>query len=463
MKKHLKRLTALAVSCAMSVSLFTACGHEHDWSDWEVEEEANCVNAGEKVRFCDCGEEQTKRIPVQGHTEGEWIVDKEPTCTGNGKKHLVCSVCDETIETVDDVPATIYSSTEIHEMYQDSVGEVVTYDRAGSELALGSCFVYSADGKIITNYHVIEDAYAVEITFGSKTYDVEHVLAYDKDIDVAVLKISAKKLKPVRICEKTHKVGEPVYAFGNSRGLTSTFSDGMITYADREVDGVVYTQHDAPISGGNSGGPLINAYGEVIGINTWTMRDSQNLNFAINMSELDNLDYGEKLTMNEFFDKECNAYVRLREYIINNGTYSSSGNYYSIVLGSDYNTGYDAKYIRKAFYYLDNGSISLDLDYDYVYEDDYSYFYFKIDESLTGTYEWHFFDDSYNTMSGKVYAASFGDNTTLNYSSNNIDYSYLRDSIQDLSSAMLRLLLVTLNRDLKDIGVTVADLGFVNH
>lgn len=61
-----------------------------------------------------------------------------------------------------------------------------------------------------------------------------------------------------------------------------------LSFSCREVDGVKHVQHDVPISSGNSGGPLINNYGEVIGVNTWTLLDSQNLNFAILVSEFDN-------------------------------------------------------------------------------------------------------------------------------------------------------------------------------
>ena len=73
--------------------------------------------------------------------------------------------------------------------------------------------------------------------------------------------------------------------------LVLTFSSGLISAAPRTIDGVKYVQHEAPISTGNSGGPLINKYGEVIGINTMYVNNAQNLNFAIHLSELDNLDY----------------------------------------------------------------------------------------------------------------------------------------------------------------------------
>ncbi len=166
------------------------------------------------------------------------------------------------------------TASEVHDKAEESVGEVVTYNQSGTELSLGSCFVYTRDGKLVTNYHVIEDAYSVKVTIDETTYGVQKVLAYDKDIDLAVLKINANNLAPLELDESTQEVGKPVYAFGSSKGLTATFSQGIITYADRIMDGVHYVQHDAAISSGNSGGPLINEYGKVIGINTMTMRDS---------------------------------------------------------------------------------------------------------------------------------------------------------------------------------------------
>ena len=496
MKKSLKRLTAMAVCFTMAFSMLTACGHQHSWSDWEIEQEASCTAKGQKVRYCDCGEEQTKKISAVEHTEGEWIVDQEATCTQEGKQHLVCAVCNQTVkeevipsngthdykseitqnatcQTVglstftcsicqdtytEQVSCKSYSSTQIHEMYVDSVGEVVTYDRSGDEFVLGSCFVYTADGVVITNYHVIEDAYSVKITLADKTYNVDYVLAYDKNIDVAVLQINATNLKPVVICEETHKVGEVVYAFGNSRGLTSTFSDGMITYANREMDGVVYTQHDAPISGGNSGGPLINSYGEVIGINTWTMRDSQNLNFAINMSELNNLSYGTKLTVPQLYEKESNVFAKLCNYISSQGSYDSDLAGYVVTMGSGYSGDYTTKFTRMAYYFPEENTISLDL----MVDDGEYWAYIELDASLSGTYFWGYFDDFGYRMNGNVTAKTFNSNSSLAYTYNNISDSTLRSSIHDLAGNLVILLLMYMEQDYEDWGVTAADIGFVN-
>ena len=89
--------------------------------------------------------------------------------------------------------------------------------------------------------------------------------------------------------EHCYREGDTIYAFGSPIGFTSTLSQGIISSADREVDGRLCVQHDASITHGNSGSPLINEFGEVIGVNTFTYEDSQNLNFAVAISELDNL------------------------------------------------------------------------------------------------------------------------------------------------------------------------------
>lgn len=494
MKNRLVQPISLLLLVIMLSLCFAACGHEHTYGEWETKQAATCTNVGEEIRTCECGEKESKTIPATGHTDGEWITDSNATCVAAGSKHQVCSVCNTTIKT-ETIAATgshnytgqvtteatcahdgvtkytctscsasysenfsypSFTATEIYNNYLNSVGEIITYDKSGNEYALGSCFVYTADGKVITNYHVIEDGYSAKITFGSETYEVQKVLAYDKDIDIAVLKVSATGLQPVQICTNSHSVGQVVYAFGNSKGLTSTFSDGMITYSNREMDGVSYVQHDAPISSGNSGGPLINIYGEVIGINTWTVRDSQNLNFAITVNELDHLDYSTPLTMAQFYEKECNVFVRLKNYIIANGTYNSSNNYYSMTFGNSYSSDYSSKYTRKAYYYVDDNEITLDLLID---DGDY-WVYFTIDENMDGSYFWAYFDDNDYKMSGTLYATTFDEDTLLGYSYNNISVSSLRTSIRKLASSMMQMICICIDTDLSDAGVSAADLYF---
>ena len=139
--------------------------------------------------------------------------------------------------------------------------------------ASGSGFIYSADGYIITNYHVIESASSIKVTlYDGKSYDAQ-LVGYDESNDVAVLKIDAKDLTPVTIGDSSNlNVGDSVIAIGNPLGeLTFSLTSGAVSALDREVTmsnnvTMELIQTDCAINSGNSGGALFNLYGEVIGI-----------------------------------------------------------------------------------------------------------------------------------------------------------------------------------------------------
>ncbi|HWT73103.1 MAG TPA: trypsin-like peptidase domain-containing protein [Mobilitalea sp.] len=167
-------------------------------------------------------------------------------------------------------------------------------------------FIYS--GILITNYHVVEGATKIAVvTSNGKQYDVDSVLGYDKTYDIAVLTINA--VTPHLTVNKGDvTVGETVYALGSPRGLTGSLSNGIVSSNSRILDdGVDYIQVTAPISGGNSGGPLLNAYGEVIGINTFLLLDSQNLNFAVNVWQYTKLNYNSPITADAFYEANKQA------------------------------------------------------------------------------------------------------------------------------------------------------------
>ena len=252
------------------------------------------------------------------YNEGEIVT--QATCNQNGTKKFTCvdASCEHSYTESYALPS--YTATELYNQSVKYVGEIVTYDKNGSEYALGTGFVISSDGKIITNYHVIEDAYSADITINDKKYTIASVLAYDADIDLAVLKIDANGLTSATICKSPVSVGSTIYAIGSSRGMTNTYSQGIITYADRVIDDISYVQHDASITHGNSGGPLINVYGEVIGINTWGISDSQNLNFAIFADELDNLVYSSPITIAELTKQNLSPYQMLVDWVCDNAT-----------------------------------------------------------------------------------------------------------------------------------------------
>lgn len=249
------------------------------------------------------------------------------TCTQNGTKKYTCSDSSCAHSYTESYTLTQYTATELYNQSVKYVGEIVTYDQNGAKYALGTGFVISADGKIVTNYHVIKGAYSADITINDIKYSVISVLAYDPNIDLAILKIDASGLIAATICKLPVGVGSTVYAIGSSRGMTNTYSQGIVTYANRIVNGVSHVQHDASITHGNSGGPLINIYGEVIGINTWVFSDSQNLNFAIFVDELDNLVYNTPLTIAELTKLDLSHYQALASWICDNATNTDDDRY----------------------------------------------------------------------------------------------------------------------------------------
>ncbi len=138
----------------------------------------------------------------------------------------------------------------------------------------GSGFVLTKDGRILTNYHVIENAQQVEVTLSDKHKYKAQIVLQDKSHDMALLQVEAKDLTPAVLSESRDlQVGQNVYAIGNPFGLNGTMTTGIISSirSVREPQGATIDnaiQTDAAINPGNSGGPLLNSRGDVIGMNT---------------------------------------------------------------------------------------------------------------------------------------------------------------------------------------------------
>ena len=192
------------------------------------------------------------------------------------------------------------SAEEIYTKISPSVVEISA--ESATEINTGTGFFFDEKGTVITNYHVIENCQQAEITLSNgSTYQVTAVLGYDADRDIAILSTSCKTSKPLTIRSATVKTGEKVYALGSSLGLTGSLSDGIVSSDNREVEGNVYIQTTAPISQGNSGGPLVDAKGEVIGIICASFTDGQNLNLAIPIAAVQNISLTNSITLDKLF------------------------------------------------------------------------------------------------------------------------------------------------------------------
>ena len=197
------------------------------------------------------------------------------------------------------------SSEEIFSKISPAVVEITAYEPSGEYYSLGSGFFLDDTGRLVTNYHVIDGTNAGEIALadGSRC-DILAVLDYDKALDLAVLQADISGNAFLTLSTQNVTTGESIYALGSSQGLTSPFSSGIVSTASREIDGVRCIQITAPISEGNSGGPLVDPYGEVVGVNSMTLITGQNLNFAIDIHELDKLALDKSLTLAEVYSLE---------------------------------------------------------------------------------------------------------------------------------------------------------------
>ena len=249
------------------------------------------VDSGKDVQYLSTG--KTPVAPVvskEGYRFLKW--DKEIGAVREDTVYV--AQWERVVPDAEDVYANLSSSmVEIH-----------TYDKDGKGIALGSGFFLDENGTVLTNFHVMKGAYFAEIVmYDDVKYEVTKIEGYDPNIDLCVIETEAKKTKPVTIFDGVVKTGEQVYTLGSSVGLTGTFSNGIVSTASRIIEGVECIQTTAPISHGNSGGPLVNEFGEVLGVNTFMYTDGQNLNFAVSIKELSNIDRTAMLTMHSFGEK----------------------------------------------------------------------------------------------------------------------------------------------------------------
>ncbi len=186
---------------------------------------------------------------------------------------------------------------EVYDQVTPSVVAVLGRQRLYTGMAsVGTGVIFSEDGYILTNCHVIAGCSGCDVWVTDAHGVVEEheamVVGYDEDADLAVLKIEAEDLPAAEFgVSDDLQVGDPVYAIGNPLGveLRNTLTNGIVSAINRDVDvdGVIMTllQTTAALNSGNSGGPLINQYGQVIGINTIKMMSDndtiEGLGFAI--------------------------------------------------------------------------------------------------------------------------------------------------------------------------------------
>ena len=414
---------------------FTPRG-KHTGDVWVTVLEPSCKSAGSEERVCTTCNKIVDSRPIEklGHVSGKWTVTKNPTCKDTGVEKLFCSGCGIDLETrtldvtenhdfktqvilpttekegytnytckvcdfskKDDYVSKIetpntendaLTSGEVYDKVKDSMVVIDAYDKSGNMFSLGSGFFISNDGKIATNYHVVECAYSLKVTLYSdnSTYTVSKVLGYNKDKDVAIIQIEKQNTPYLELSTDNVKTGDTVYTLGSPKGVENIFTVGIVSNPSVTIGGIDCIAITAPISPGNSGGPLLNAEGKVIGINSMTIPEAQNLNFAVRASEISALRTNSPTTVSNLYNNTLsdNAFDILVINMMLNAQ-AMEGNYYVIYIDKSSNgsqLGYEIYYLLDSetseitvrLYVVQNSKrlYMLELYLDGIY-DDYTY------------------------------------------------------------------------------------------
>lgn len=268
------------------------------------------------------------------------------------------------------------SAQDLYRRVNPSVVMVLAQVEEGASVGTG--VIFSADGYLLTNYHVLEGGSDCLVIRDNGTQYAAKYVAGDPDHDLAVLKVDAEGLPAAEFGDSdTLTVGDPVYAIGNPLGveLPGTLTDGIVSAIDRDVlvDGRTMTliQTNAALNSGNSGGPLINQYGQVVGINVIKMTSEysnvEGLGFAIPSASAQRI-VNDLLTWGEVKPEPRLGVVVLREGVqLENGSWGlvvqevdpgsaaeaagvQAGDYILSAGGEDLRTSQDLMRVRRRTY-----------------------------------------------------------------------------------------------------------------
>lgn len=182
-------------------------------------------------------------------------------------------------------------------IYAQSLPSVLTLrvESKGGDRYVGAAFLAIREGIAVTAWHVVYDAVKVTAKFADgASCDVLGFIDYDETKDIALIAVQAKDRPLLPIAESTPLVGMKTYVIGSPKGYEFSIGDGLLSQIQK-VDGFDQYQVSCPFSPGNSGGPILDNRGQVIGIAAWTRNGAQNLNFATPAMEAAHLDPGKRV------------------------------------------------------------------------------------------------------------------------------------------------------------------------
>lgn len=300
MRKKLRPVLFALTLCLGLMCALAGCGEEEGGSSTPPVEESASPSAAEPAKYTvtfQSGEETLDDVVVEVE-EGE---DAAPPDWDLPLKELA-----GWSEDTRDVSKDMTVKAQWKDKTMSGV-EISTYAETRTvtvrcDTGTGSGFFIDDDGTLITNYHVIEYANSIEIQLGNAVYAVDKIVNFSEKYDLAILKADIDENDYFDTTNDVQK-GEQVYAVGSALGdLTDTMTSGIVSHPSRETGVIECIQTDAAISHGNSGGPLINQYGQVVGVNSYSVTSGTDLNLAIKLSMLDKLDEERDYTITDYVE-----------------------------------------------------------------------------------------------------------------------------------------------------------------
>ncbi len=220
------------------------------------------------------------------------------------------------------------SADEIFSSVNDAIVVVEAYDFDGSKSKQGSGVIIKDKGILLTNFHVFAGNEKIKLKHIDKEVKFTEIIGFDVEKDILVLKIDEGDFPQIKVGNTSDlKVGSKVYAIGSPMGLENTLSEGLVSgfrKFDNKKD-MEYVQISAALSHGSSGGAVLNANGELIGISSMGITNGENLNFAIKIEDALNVNLGE------YSDKvklEAIIYFFKGKSLYDDGEYKAAIEYY---------------------------------------------------------------------------------------------------------------------------------------
>ena len=393
-------------------------------------------------------------IASVGHAFDEGTILEEALCNLDGTKRFSCTNEDCDYHYDESYALSEADPAEIFEAALGYTGKLYMLSNMGGPINQSAATIISEDGKIVTSNLKLDNAFSAWFVYDGEYYDVTEVLAYSETSHLAVLQTNATGLPYAPLCATEPAHGETVYIMGRPDGIP-TMACGVVANGRTEEEGSTYIQHDADMTEDHLGGPLINRFGEVVGINVG-FGGASLLNMASPVSAIYELDYSTPISMEEYGKQTYTTHEYLAQWIYSNAVSGADGTYaYILQAGTfyyafGYDSNADVKYIKASWLKGDDYEVVVEIG---LFEENGKYPYYASLEGSSG----------FNEVRGYIDMTTYDENTELTYETYYGRY-WTEAELMELYRASLYDLVKWFDSFLKEyfVDITLETFGFTS-